>query len=76
MRDCCKKIQSKLDKSDNQALLVGEKIIQYGMIDGARHKQWLLDQTLRILLGDGYQEIIDEMNSNEEFEPWDEGIAP
>lgn len=56
-------------------------ILQYGGIDGAHHKQWLLDQTLRILLQDQYEEIIKNYNSmkdenGELYGEWDEGIAP
>jgi hypothetical protein len=54
---------------------------QYGMIDGAHHKQWVIDQMIRTLLGDQYQvwrteydaAVDDEGN---EYDPWDEGIAP
>ncbi len=52
-------------------------ILQHGMIDGEHHKQWLLDQVLRILLEDPwYKERMDEYNSNEDYENWDTGIAP
>ena len=43
----------------------------YGMIDGAHHKQWVLDEILRALLGkERYRTWI------ENYEDWDEGIAP
>jgi hypothetical protein len=48
---------------------------RYGMIDGEHHKQWVIDQMLRAMLADGYANWVAEMNS-EEFDPWDEGIAP
>lgn len=52
-------------------------IARYGMIDGAHHKQWLLDQVLRtILTADEYSSWREEMDSDPEYEPWDEGIAP
>ena len=51
-------------------------IFKYGMIDGSHHKQWVLDQVLRALLEDEYEAIIKELNSDEEYEPWDEGIPP
>ena len=52
-------------------------IEEYGMIDGAHHKQWLLDRTLRTLLGDAdYHEWVATHNSDDDYEDWDVGIAP
>ncbi len=45
-------------------------IMEYGYIGGAHHKQWLIDQILRIALKDEYEAFI------KEFECWDAGIAP
>ena len=42
-------------------------------VDGDHHKAWVLDQLLRMLLADEYQEIIDEFR---EVYRWEEGIAP
>ncbi len=50
--------------------------LDYGMHDGSHHKQWVIDQMLRILLDDKYKEIIDEINKDDIFPLWDEGIAP
>jgi hypothetical protein len=52
-----------------------EIIERYGMIDGAHHKQWILDQILRTLLGDGYEKWIEKYNVPE-YQPWDTGITP
>ncbi len=53
-------------------------IMDYGSIDGGHHKQWILDQVVRILVDD-YQSWIDAHNQGEDgpntYE-WDEGIAP
>ena len=54
------------------------KIIeQYGMIDGAHHKQWLLDQIVRAIYRDteGYKSWVKNFN-DPNYEPWDRGIAP
>lgn len=52
-------------------------IARYGMIDGAHHKQWLLDQALRLMLTEEqYAAWIAEMNSDPDYAPWDVGIAP
>jgi hypothetical protein len=62
-----------------QARLAVEIIHQYGGIDGAHHKQWVLDQVMRALLGDGYAAWVARWESGEDgprtYE-WDEGIAP
>lgn len=54
-------------------------ILQYGMEDGAHHKQWVLDQTLRLLLGERYKSYmrkIDLDRVENDYGKWDEGIAP
>lgn len=52
-----------------------EVITRYGGTDGAHHKQWVLDQALRALMGaETYQRWIEEQE-REGYE-WDEGIAP
>ena len=64
-------------------------IEQYGGIDGGHHKQWVLDQVVRIALGDKYpQWVIDMEKANPDdvldadddpdhyYSEWDEGIAP
>jgi len=56
-----------------------EKIIalieMFGMIDGAHHKQWLLDKIVRIIQPN-YDNWIKEFNEDKEHEEWDIGIAP
>ncbi len=52
---------------------------EYGGIDGGDHKMWTIDQMLRILAGDSYEQLVIEYNSGEdgpETYEWDEGIAP
>ena len=55
-------------------------ITQHGGTDGAHHKQWVLDQVVRMLTTPkGYENwVYDyEHNSNgEKLYTWDEGIAP
>lgn len=49
------------------------------MIDGAHHKQWVIDQMIRAMLGEGYSAWrlrIDERRTANDLEPWDDGIAP
>lgn len=52
-----------------------ELIHRYGGIDGAHHKQWVLDQVMRILKGLEYEAWLEEYSEDGEDE-WDEGIAP
>lgn len=53
----------------------------YGGIDGAHHKQWLIDQMLRSLLDDQYDSWVKAYNEDVDEEGgsyslWDVGIAP
>ena len=51
-----------------------EFINEYGHIDGAHHKQWVLDQIARVLLGDAYTEWA--APHSDEWGGWEVGIAP
>lgn len=56
---------------------VARMVTRFGGIDGNHHKQWLIDQMLRVTLGNKeYQKWLEEMNSDTEYDPWDHGIAP
>jgi hypothetical protein len=48
---------------------------QYGQIDGGHHKMWVIDQMVRVLLGDEYEKWVKEYEDDDEYE-WDVGIAP
>lgn len=54
-------------------------IAEYGGIDGAHHKQWVIDQMVRALTGDGYEAWVVRQRDGDDgpdtYE-WDEGIAP
>lgn len=50
---------------------------RFGMIDGAHHKQWVIDQMLQAILSEKeYQTWLSQMNSDKDYDPWDPGIAP
>lgn len=54
-------------------------IEQYAGIDGAHHKQWVIDQVARALKGEGYEKWVREYcdgDDGPETYEWDEGIAP
>jgi hypothetical protein len=56
-----------------------ELIGRYGGIDGAHHKQWVLDQVVRALTGDGYDAWVAACKAGDdgpETYEWDEGIPP
>ncbi|HVL13460.1 MAG TPA: hypothetical protein VM529_12915 [Gemmata sp.] len=62
----------------SQAVAVARR---YGGIDGAHHKQWVIDQMLRVLLCEQeYARLfLDTRGPNGEpdyYAPWDAGIAP
>lgn len=53
--------------------------VQYGGIDGAHHKAWVIDQMVRWLAGNRYEQIVAEAKAGEDGPntyDWDEGIAP
>jgi len=55
-------------------------IENYGGIDGSHHKQWILDQIVRILTGKHYETWLENYedrddDGNPQCE-WDTGIAP
>lgn len=52
---------------------------RYAMIPDAHHKQWVIDQMLRGLLGDGYERWRQKFDADAvvtDHSEWDEGIAP
>lgn len=64
------------DERIKQAL---DMIVQFGGIDGAHHKDWVLDQVTRILAGDGYEKLVADAKAGEdgpETYSWEVGIAP
>ena len=56
-----------------------EIAVRYGGIDGDHHKAWVIDQMVRALAGNQYEQIIKDACDGEdgpETYGWDEGIAP
>lgn len=53
--------------------------VQYGGNDGAMHKDWVIDQMVRVLAGDDYPKIVANAKAGEDgpdtYE-WNTGIAP
>lgn len=53
--------------------------LRFGGIDGAHHKDWVIDQMVRALTGKNYQEFVEYACDGEdgpETYSWEEGIAP
>lgn len=53
-----------------------ELALEYNREEGEDSKKWIIDQMLRILLGNRYDAEIEEFNSDEDYPPWDTGIKP
>lgn len=51
-------------------------IESFGDTDGAHHKQWLIDQLLRLLLGSEERYVRWRGNRTIDDYGWDEGVAP
>lgn len=52
---------------------------QYGQIDGGHHKMWVIDQMIRALTGEKYNEWIEDYIYDKKTGDtyiWDEGIVP
>jgi hypothetical protein len=60
-------------------MLAIEVALNYGQTDGAHHKMWVIDQMVRVLAGDRYNDLITRYCVGEDgpgtYE-WDEGITP
>lgn len=69
--------KQELNKRIKKALDIA---FQYGQIDGDHHKTWVIDQIVRILTGDKYNEFVNEYETDEETGEkewiWKNGIAP
>lgn len=56
-----------------------ELIFRYHGIDGAHHKDWLIDQVTRVLAGDRYDSFVADARAGSdgpETYGWPTGIAP
>ena len=52
---------------------------QYAQYDGSRHKMWVIDQMVRVLLGETeYRNFIEAYQTpdGEDYYTWDMGVAP
>lgn len=69
-------MQKSVDERIQSALDIA---FRYGSVDGAHHKAWLIDQMVRDLTGDKYEEWVarrKEGHAGPSTYSWDTGIAP
>ena len=67
-----------MSKEKNRCWEVLDFIGEWGWIDGGHHKQWVLDQLVRMLVED-YEKWVAEWEDGEDGPgtySWDQGIAP
>jgi len=53
--------------------------VEWGGVDGEHHKDWCIDQMVRILAGDEYDNVVKDACAGEDGPDtfgWDCGIAP
>ena len=70
-------MQDKIDK-------IEEIICKYGQIDGSHHKAWVIDQVLRIIKDDDYDDFVKDFeysdcegkSTEEQQYEWDVRVAP
>jgi len=51
----------------------------FGGVHGVRQKQWVIDQMVQALTGDGYEEWVDKYNESPDGPDayiWDGGVSP
>lgn len=72
--------ENQVPENDAESIqLATELLLEDGQIDGDHHKAWVIDQVLRLLTRERYEQVIDEYCAGEdgpETYSWDEGIAP
>ncbi len=56
-----------------------EMAVRFGGNDGAHHKDWVIDQMVRILAGDDYEKVVREACNGKDGPDtysWEVGIPP
>ena len=79
-KEAIETVLNMLKEKDKQIEKVLEIAFQYGQIDGDHHKTWVIDQIVRILTGEKYNEFVKGYETDEETGEkewtWENGIAP
>ncbi|MFH0857216.1 MAG: hypothetical protein V1848_00525 [Candidatus Magasanikbacteria bacterium] len=71
-KESVEKLRERIDKAIELA-------VKFGGIDGSQHKTWVIDQMVRVLAGEKYDEVVKDAKDGEDGPDtysWDEGIAP
>ena len=61
-----------MNKREKEKLI--DMLLEVGGIYGAHHKQWAIDQALRVLMGADYRAWM--ATSDNWDRDWDQGVAP
>lgn len=75
-------MSDEIDAAESRIAQALEFIQRYGGTDGGHHKQWVLDQVVRLLLGgDGeayraWRAAHDDGEDGPQTYEWEEGIPP
>ncbi len=79
LKKIMKELKEELPESSYRSLDI---LISYGSFDGSHHKMWAIDQAVRVLAGDKYDDLIKSYRGKYiksldcyEYE-WDQGIPP
>jgi hypothetical protein len=79
LRASCEAYRIAIKAWSEQRQKAVDLMVRYGGIDGDHHKAWVIDQTIRILTGDDYDQLVKDSCAGEDgpdtYE-WDTGIAP
>ncbi|MBC9705311.1 MAG: hypothetical protein H9W81_10130 [Enterococcus sp.] len=68
-----------MNSDPNAQALALAVAFQWSGFDGSHHKDWVIDQIVRALTGDKYNEFVEVFCNGEEGPDtykWDTGIAP
>ena len=67
-----------VDFDDARIMQALDLAVKYGQKGGAHHKAWVIDQMVRVLAGDRYDELVKEHSAGDgpASYTWDRGIAP
>lgn len=71
--------KKRIQELEEEREKVLDLIFEYGQIDGDHHKTWVIDQIVRMLTKDKYNEWVKNYVYDEEtgdVYSWDKGIAP
>lgn len=76
----CKKCFTEMNNASAHKIHKALEIARnYGGIDGSHHKDWVIDQMVRMLTGQVYEDVIKKICNGEDGPNtyyWDVGIAP